>query len=223
MVTVRPGADCGDRAPLPIAIFAKAPQAGAAKTRLIPALGTAGAARLSRMLSLNAIRLGASFSPQALTLWCAPDSGHRFFRALRARCGISVRSQVGDELGARMAHAFADQRGPLLLIGTDTPALRVEHLIAASTALRGGDDAVFIPAEDGGYVLVGLRRPQPRIFEDIAWGSALVMAQTRERLREAGLRWSEPLTLWDVDEPADLQRLASIAGFSRWRANERQK
>lgn len=194
-----------------MAVFAKAPQAGAVKTRLIPALGAAGAARLARGFALDAVRLAAHFASQQVTLWCAPDAQHRFFRALHARFGVAVRKQIGADLGARMAHAFSNQPTPLLLIGTDCPALCMEHLMAATVALRDGNDAVFIPAEDGGYVLVGLRRPQPRLFEDIAWGSEHVMAQTRERLREIGLRWSEPLTLWDVDEPADLRRLARLS------------
>ena len=214
MVTDRLSADSPAWDRLPIAVFAKAPQAGAVKTRLIPALGAAGAARLARGLALNAVRLGAHFAPQDVTLWCAPDAQHRFFRALHARSTVAVRNQIGADLGARMAHAFADRPGPLLLIGTDCPALCMEHLIAAKVALRNGNDAVFIPADDGGYVLVGLHRAQPRLFEDIAWGSRHVMAQTRERLRETGLRWSEPLTLWDVDEPADLQRLAMLNGSS---------
>lgn len=77
-------------------------------------------------------------------------------------------------------------------------------------------DAVFIPAEDGGYVLVGLRRPLPRLFEDIDWGSERVMTQTRARLHELGLSWRELPTLWDIDRPQDLDRLASIDGVSRW-------
>lgn len=63
-------------------------------------------------------------------------------------------------------------------------------------------------------MLVGLRCPQPRLFEDIDWGSESVMAQTRERLTELGLRWTEPATLWDVDRPSDLARLATLEGFA---------
>ncbi len=197
-----------------VAIFAKAPQAGAVKTRLIPALGAAGAARLQRRLTLHAVEVANRFAPEKTTLWCAPDTRHRFFRALHAHCGIEVRSQVGADLGARMAHAFAMLDGPLLLVGSDCPALQVEHLTGAARALRDGHDAVFIPAEDGGYVLVGLQRPQPRLFEDIVWGTGRVMAQTRERLLEMKLRWAEPYTLWDVDQVGDLERLAMLDGSS---------
>jgi glycosyltransferase A (GT-A) superfamily protein (DUF2064 family) len=96
----------------------------------------------------------------------------------------------------------------LLLIGTDCPALQPEDLRAAASALLDGEDAVVIPAEDGGYVLIGLRRPIPALFEGMAWGTDTVMSSTRRRLREIGMRWRELPTLWDVDRPADLARLA---------------
>lgn len=199
-----------------IAIFARAPLAGQAKTRLIPALGAAAAARLQRRLTLHALDLARCAATGEVTLWCAPDSQQRFFRALHDRRRIETRSQTGKDLGQRMANAFAEHTGTLLLIGTDCPALTAGHLTAAADALRNGNDAVFIPAEDGGYVLVGLRCPQPRLFEGIDWGTGMVMAQTRERLAAQGLRWAEPATLWDVDRPTDLCRLAALEGFARW-------
>ena len=197
-----------------IAVFAKAPLAGQAKTRLIPALGAAGAARLQRRLTLRALEVATRAATGQVTLWCSPDRQQRFFRALHDRYGVATRSQAGDDLGQRMAHAFADHTGALLLIGTDCPALAVAHLSSAAGALHQGYDAVLIPAEDGGYVLDGLRCPQPRLFEDIDWGSEGVMAQTRDRLSELGLRWLEPATLWDVDRPEDLARLAALSGFA---------
>lgn len=196
-----------------IAVFAKAPQAGAAKTRLIPALGAAGAARLQRRLTLKALRLANHFCTGRMALWCSPDTHHHFFRALHTRFGLKLYRQSGTHLGSRMSNAFAAHDGPLLLIGSDCPAMESGHLLAAAAALSDGRDAVFIPAEDGGYVLVGLQRPQPRLFEDIDWGSESVMAQTRQRLNELGLRWAEPATLWDVDHPSDLARLATLEGF----------
>lgn len=197
-----------------IAIFAKAPQPGAAKTRLIPALGAAGAARLQRRLTLNALRLATRFQASNVMLWCAPDIHHRFFRALHTRVGVTLCCQLGIHLGKRMANAFAVHGGPLLLIGTDCPAMQTGHLHTAARLLQNGHDAVFIPAEDGGYVMVGLRRPQPHLFDGIDWGSGAVMSQTRDRLNALNLRWAEPAILWDVDRPADLARLATLEGFS---------
>jgi glycosyltransferase A (GT-A) superfamily protein (DUF2064 family) len=92
--------------------------------------------------------------------------------------------------------------------------LTPEHLVAAAEVLRNGHDAVFIPAEDGGYVLIGLHCPQPRLFENIDWGTEKVMAQTRERLAALRLRWEEPATLWDVDRPVDLLRLNKLEGLA---------
>jgi rSAM/selenodomain-associated transferase 2/rSAM/selenodomain-associated transferase 1 len=202
--------------PVAIAVFSKAPRAGESKTRLIPALGAAAAARLQRRLCLRSLDLACRAANGKVTLWAAPDHRQRFFRAVQAQRGIALRSQTGSDLGERMANAFAAHAGPLLLIGSDCPALTEAHLAAAATALHDGHDAVFIPAEDGGYVLVGLRRPQPKLFEGIAWGSEKVMAQTRERLIALGLRWAEPAMLWDVDRPKDLPRLAALeAGAQR--------
>jgi rSAM/selenodomain-associated transferase 1 len=203
-----------------VAVFARAPQPGTVKTRLIPALGAVGAARLQRRLTLHALAVAREAAIGSVTLWGAPDGRHRFFRALR-RCGaVTVCRQSGGDLGARMAAAFAAHDGPLLLIGSDCPALQATHLAAAAGALfeerQGGNDAVFIPAEDGGYVLVGLRRPQPRLFAGVEWGSEQVMVQTRQRLSDLALRWVELPTLWDVDRPADLARLATLEGFAAW-------
>lgn len=218
MAIRRASAEPRSTEPPSLAVFARAPQAGAAKTRLIPALGAAGAARLQRRLTLHALAVAGRAALGGVTLWVAPDGRHRFFRALRHWGRIDLREQVGDDLGARMAAAFAAHAGPLLLIGTDCPALRPEHLAAAARALgdgqSAGNDAVFIPAEDGGYVLVGLRCPQPGLFTGVDWGSEQVMAQTRQRLSALGLRWCELPSLWDVDRPADLTRLAMLSGFT---------
>ncbi|MDE2275863.1 MAG: TIGR04282 family arsenosugar biosynthesis glycosyltransferase, partial [Burkholderiales bacterium] len=143
-----------------------------------------------------------------VTLWCAPHAQHRFFRALHQATGVPCLVQASGDLGERMHTAFRlhCEQGPLLLTGTDCPPLTPTHLRQAARALQGGDEAVFFPAEDGGYVLVGLRRPQAALFRDIAWSTDAVMDQTRERASAAGLRWREFETLWDLDVPADLAR-----------------
>ncbi len=195
--------------PVHIAILAKAPVAGLAKTRLIPALGAQGAARLQRQLTLRALHNARQAQLGEVSLWCAPDTGHRFFRALQQHHGVDCRTQPDTDLGQRMWCALTAQRlaTPCIVIGTDCPALTPRHLKDAARALSSGQDAVFIPAEDGGYVLVGLRREVPGLFAGVAWSTDHVMAQTRERLRAAGAAWQEVATLWDVDVPPDLQRL----------------
>ncbi len=109
-----------------------------------------------------------------------------------------------------MLAAIAAANGPSLVIGTDCPVLTSDHLRRAADILRGGADAVVIPAEDGGYVLIGLRTPEPTLFSDMRWSMPEVMDETRRRLRTLGLSWQEPVTLWDVDVPADLERLKAI-------------
>ena len=191
-------------------VFAKAPVAGAAKTRLIPLLGAAGAAKLHGRLIERALATACAAAPDALVLWCAPDAAHPFLQSAAQQYGAGLQVQHGADLGARMAHAFTatlQQAKYVICIGADCPMLTAQHLRDAKDALRAGNAAVFVPAEDGGYALIGLARAVPQLFAGIAWGSATVRAQTRERLRENNLRWHELATLWDVDRPEDYQRL----------------
>jgi rSAM/selenodomain-associated transferase 1 len=191
-----------------VAVLAKAPIAGLAKTRLIPALGPQGAARLQRSFTRNAVAVAQAASLGPVTLWCAPNARHRFFQALVRTAGVACLVQPQGDLGQRMHMAFRLHcvQGPLLLTGTDCPPLRPAHLRQAARALLDGDDAVFTPAQDGGYVLVGLRKPQPALFEGMVWSTPGVMAETRARARALGLRMREFETLWDVDTPSDLAR-----------------
>jgi glycosyltransferase A (GT-A) superfamily protein (DUF2064 family) len=95
---------------------------------------------------------------------------------------------------------------PTLVIGTHCPALTADHLaIAAATLML--HDVVVTPATDGGYVLIGLHKPQQALFTGMTWGTATVMDETRRRMRALALSWRELPTLWDVDTPQDLARL----------------
>ena len=195
-----------------IAVFAKAPVAGAVKTRLVPVLGAEGAARFHAALVRHALCVAREAKPASLQLWCAPDVAHPFFCECGFRYRCELLSQRGADLGERMANAFAAET-PLVLIGSDCPALRASHLAAAWDALRS-NDVVLAPAEDGGYVLIGLARPQPSLFNAVPWSDASVMARTRKRIAQAGLSCVELETLWDVDRPDDYRRLqeSAIAG-----------
>jgi rSAM/selenodomain-associated transferase 1 len=205
--------------PFALAVLAKAPVAGFCKTRLIPVLGTAGAARTQRRFTLESLHLGQATDKRALSLWCAPDVSHRFFRAVQKRLGVTLRVQSDGDLGVRMTAVFAQHfesaQGagelpcPLLLIGTDCPVLSPGVLRQAAQAL-GTHDVVLIPAEDGGYVLIGMRRFVPQAFVGIAWSTPQVLTQTRERLRASDTTWAELPTLWDVDEPSDWARLQGL-------------
>ena len=193
--------------PVSIAILSRAPVPGQTKTRLIPALGAQGAADLHRSFLHATVRTALQANLGPVTLWCTPDTSHPEFTACAALGPLTLRQQAEGDLGNRM---LATINGPTLIIGTDCPALTPELLQQAACALSE-NDAVLIPAEDGGYVLIGLRQPTASIFADMTWGCATVLEQTRLRLRAAGLRWVELPALWDVDEAADLTRLAAFA------------
>jgi len=195
-------------------IFAKAPVAGAAKTRLAPVLGEQGAAELQARLTERTLALAINANLAPVELWCSPDCSHPFFQS--ATSATERRVQHGQGLGERIAHAFATllaHHPYAVLIGTDCPAMTQDYLARAFASLDGGADAVIGPAEDGGYVLLGLRRMDKCLFEDVTWGTGKVLEQTRERLVALGWRWEELETLWDVDRPEDLERLKS--GTSR--------
>ena len=197
-----------ERPPVAVAILARAPVAGACKTRLIPRLGAEGAARLQHWLLLRTVRLALAASLGPVTLWWEGEPDHPALAECRALGLPESRRQPDGDLGDRMHAAIAASAAPggTLVIGTDCPALGTAHLCAAAAALAV-QDAVLIPAEDGGYVLVGARRAAAELFAGVRWGRATVMAQTRDRLRALGWRWAEPATLWDVDLPGDLDRL----------------
>jgi rSAM/selenodomain-associated transferase 1 len=193
----------------PVIVFAKAPRPGAVKTRLIPALGAAGAARLHERLVDRTLATVAAAGLGPLEL-CADPAGDPFLAARAAAHGAALAEQGSGDLGARMQRAFARvlaQAPAAILVGSDCPALTPAHLREASHALATGD-VVIGPAEDGGYVLIGLARVHPSLFEGIAWGGPEVLAQTRARLAALGWRAAELDPLWDVDRPEDLVRLA---------------
>lgn len=194
-----------------VALMARAPEPGRAKTRLIPRLGATGAARLHAALTRRALGEIAR-SGLSAALWCDPDVDHPFFAECAGEFGVKLRAQSRDDLGARMLGIFRQADGPLLLMGSDCPMIDAALLRSCAEALARVQ-AVFLPTLDGGYGLVGLSRPFPEIFDDMPWGTDAVMAITRRRLQRLGVVWEEPAEIWDVDTPDDLGRLAAT-GFS---------
>jgi hypothetical protein len=193
-----------------VIVFARAPRPRAAKTRLVPLLGAEGAAALHAQFVKRTLETARAASLRPVELHCAPDANDPFFQFCAGHYGITLQAQVEGNLGARMLAAFEKALAAhdrVLLVGTDCPALTAGHLRQAEKALRDGTDAVFVPCEDGGYALIGLRRADGRLFEGIAWGSNSVMAETRARLTALDWRWQELETLWDVDRPEDYRRL----------------
>jgi len=191
-------------------LLARAPEPGRVKTRLIPALGEEGACDLQRILVEHALALPAEgFCERFLWLDDGPDED---LEVLAARHDWTVMEQPVGDLGERMrriaALGLADSDA-VVLIGNDCPALDGTYLQAACQALAE-HEVVLGPAVDGGYVLLGLRRVDPLLFECLPWGTDQVLALTCERLQRLG--WPHELlpVLWDVDRPEDLPRLAEL-------------
>ena len=190
-----------------LAILAKAPLPGFSKTRLASALGADGAAALQARLIERAVETARAACIGPVTLWAAPDQRHPVFQAIAAVPGVAVAVQPDGDLGQRMHAVLAAAAGPAIVIGTDCPILRPDHLRAAADALVGGIDVVVIPVDDGGYALIGAQAADERLFAGIPWSTADVMAHTRRRLDQLSLSWRELPQLWDVDVPDDLERM----------------
>ena len=193
--------------PVSIAILAQAPVPGFAKARLIPAIGAHAAAVLQERLTGRTVATALAAGIGPVTLCCEPDATHDSFLKMVARMKITLRPQPQGDLAARMLAAVAGSAGPVLVIGTGCPALTEAHLRSAASALREGNDVVLIPAENGGYVLVGMRKAQPTLFSNIAWVKSTVLADMRTRIVEQRLMLVERPPLWDVDTEIDLARL----------------
>jgi rSAM/selenodomain-associated transferase 1 len=198
-----------------ILVFAKAPIPGQVKTRLIPSVGAKAAASLHKRLVFHSLETVTRAGLGPVQLWCTPSTEDPFFELCAGKFPLELHKQTGGDIGKRMAYAFDHTLGKVssaLLIGTDCPSLTQDDLKEAFEVLAQGTDAVIGPAEDGGYVLLGLRRSVSELFEGISWGTNLVLEETRKNLRLLGWQWHELEKRWDVDRPEDLDRLR-IEGY----------
>ena len=188
--------------------FAKAPILGQVKTRLQSSLGEQGCLDLHCALVEHVLSQFVHETGICQQLWCSEP--HPYFQQLVEGLPVSLHLQQGNELGMRMASAFQTclhHYDKVVLIGSDCPALSVQTL-NATLQLLDEVPAAFVPAEDGGYVLVGLTRFDPTLFQGIPWGSSEVMNATRSRLSEIGWDWRELEMLSDIDRPDDLYLLS---------------
>jgi uncharacterized protein len=194
----------------PLLVFARAAVVGQVKTRLIPELGADGACNLHRQLMSRTLQRACAARGAHVQLWIGGDPTEVFVQECSRRYCVPVFEQRGADLGRRMAEAFdhalrsANPTAGCVLIGTDCPAQTVKDLEDAHDALRS-HDAVLQPAEDGGYVLIGLRRPLAQLFDAIDWGSEHVTEQTSQRAAVLGLTLHALRTVPDLDSSADLQ------------------
>lgn len=194
---------------LRIVVFAKAPRAGLAKTRLVPVLGEEGAAALAARMLSHALGEALVSGVGAVELCASPAPADTAWRGIDLPDDVVRTAQGEGDLGARMAGAaqrVLSAGEAVLLIGTDCPGLDAACLRQAAKALRE-TASVIAPTADGGYALLGLRRFDASLFEDIAWSTPVVAATTLARLDALGWSCTRLPRLHDIDEPADLVHL----------------
>lgn len=188
-----------------LVLFARYPTAGACKTRLIPALGPEGAARMHRRLTERTVAvLGASggqvtvaytgAAADAFTAWLGSD--------------VTLVEQAEGDLTARLLACL--EPAPVIFFGADTPDLAEEHVTAAIAALDL-HEVVIGPAEDGGYYLIGMRNPMPELLTNMPWSTDRVLPETLARLDARGIAPVLLETLADCDRPEDLARWPGLA------------
>jgi len=198
-----------------ILVYAKAPVEGAVNTRLIPDIGIQAATKLQYDLIHQRLSMLENARLCSVYLMCAPDTQHECFQQCNEKYSITLSAQSGSDLGERMfngiRHALL-QFKYCIVIGTDAPALDETMIRRAIDILHSGKDVVFVPAEDGGYVLVGLQHPYDFLFRQISWGSSKVMQQSRNQLDSHGIPYTEMSTCWDVDRLDDYQRYLALQG-----------
>ncbi len=195
-----------------VLLFAKAPVEGKVNTRLIADIGVSAATELQHELIHHRLSMLSRANLCDVRLLCAPDALHDSFQQCKQQYPVSLFEQSGSDLGERMYNAIQDalrQYKYCMVIGTDAPALDEIIIQQALDTLHEGTDVVFVPAEDGGYVLVGMQHAHDFLFHEISWGSAEVMLQSRNKLETNNIVYKELATCWDVDRLEDYQRYLS--------------
>lgn len=192
-----------------ILVFCKAPIAGQVKTRLTPQLSAQAATEIHSELTRRMLALLTESQLCPVQLWCSPTIHHPFFEDCAKDYQLALYLQQGEDLGERMLHAIdhaLQQSSRVLLIGCDCPSLTINDFDFAINALQNAQDIVLAPAEDGGYVMIGMKRTYPELFINKTWGHADVLATTRQQIRKINLTCIETVMQWDVDTFDDLQR-----------------
>lgn len=198
-----------------LVIFAKAPIPGHVKTRLCPPLTPDEAATLHGSFVLDTLERSKAAAtrfklPFDRHLACSPTSTHVFFKIMEERQGVRLLDQVGDDVGARMHQTFdalfAKGYTQVVMVGTDVPSLPLEQYKQAFTLLAS-HDLVLGPALDGGYYLIGLKRPIPELFAGIPWSTEQVLHLTQEKAQALGLTIARTTPWRDIDTAEDLLAL----------------
>lgn len=201
-----------------IILMGKAPMPGKVKTRLCPPLSPRRAAELYTALLEDSAEETASLRGVRRYLFFAPPESKAYFSSV-LYSGFSLLEQAGGDLGERMAHAmgevFAGGARRAVMIGADCPALSAGRIRSAFAELSRGADAVFGPAKDGGFYLVGLSAPAPCLFHGIEWSTPAVLQSILSRCRDSCMTYALLPAESDVDTPEDL---AALRGWLRARS-----
>lgn len=200
--------------------FAKLPQLNSVKTRMQPWLSAEESLQLHCELVSHTFQRLYNPNTWDYQLWVsARAASPDFFDELVNQVSVPIEIQQGEDLGARMRHSLQltlKSYSLVIIVGSDCPALSVSQLQPLIEALRHGDSAALIPADDGGYVALGLSRFSDALFQDISWGTDQVYGQTVVHLQNLGWSFYQANPLPDIDRPEDLAQLRSHSWGRKW-------
>ena len=204
-----------------ILLFARLPVLGKVKTRLKSALSNIEILALYEAMLKRIVSLLNESSLAEVQLWLDTDSAKENNFVLDMPWNFKVNEQVGLDLGDKMNFAInesltANHSKCALLVGSDCPALTIGYLDNALRLLDDGAQLVLGPAEDGGYVLIGVNKSYPELFQGIQWGTDKVLEQTIRIAKSIGVDYVCLEPLWDVDRPDDIRRLSQLEPTFEW-------
>ena len=216
-----------ERTRVALAVMARAPSDDGGKTRLVAALRIQDGTELRSAIlldTLDVVRQATAAQPAVLY---TPATAEAELAKLTDE-GWNLFPQRGENLGERLDNAFVDllsrRYAGVLIVGSDLPTLPVEYLDLAAAQLTALDDPVVLgPARDGGYYLIGLRRPHPELFRGVAWSTERVLSETIAIARGSGLQVSFVPEWYDIDSVEDLRRATAGADPGAHRASRTEE
>ena len=198
-------------------VVAKRPAAGQTKTRLCPPLAAEAAAALYECFLRDTLDVMRAVPGVARAIAYLPQAANDYFRALAP--DMALAPQRGADLGARLDHLLSDAlaagASQAVVIDSDSPTLPAAYVAEAFARLDAGTDVALGPCDDGGYYLIGLKRPQPRLLREVQMSTPFVVRDTLALADELGLRVALLPAWYDVDTAAELERLRGELASAR--------